>query len=261
MKRINFPSPETRDKTSWLADMVQVGVVLAGVLIGAGAWVAFMLSGASNSASSVTTRGAEASIEPASTGTRQTQTAATCWLDSEPPGKIPCNDDHRYQAFGSAASCTDDDVRAYLGAASPLEVVSFSRRPDLDSDRCVIDAGRNVEGDFDAVLKSSHSAEWRACVRGSIDAPALGQSVSCDQPHQGEYISTDISQSASQADCERAAETYMNRSVADLDDRLSVRRLANVSSGPHTPQCVLWLTSGVLSSDSLYGLGNGELPR
>lgn len=183
-----------------------------------------------------------------------------CWDSGRNP--VSCNDDHQFEVIGSADDCTRNAILSFLGADA-LDVPVFDEDKTLKPGACVVNATATRRPPFrDALLAADNGAAWRSCLVGQFAAPATYRPVSCDLPHQGEYLSTTASTSDSDEGCVGFAATYMGRTtIGDLAKELTVVRIPGAEAGAGRARCAIWSTSGPDLHGTLRRLGSRELPR
>ena len=140
-----------------------------------------------------------------------------------------------------------------MSGRAGIDVVLATVRPM--SGACVIDNPVEVVETASGVLAGSRDDAWLRCLDDR-----QRQLVPCSEEHTGEYIATGESRRANQEECEQAAETYLNQTLANVGDLLTVRVVSEVDPDPNSPRCLIAVRGTQPLTASVRNLGVSPVP-
>jgi hypothetical protein len=181
---------------------------------------------------------------------RSGPTVVSVCLDDQQK-EIDCREPHHLEKLGG--SCSTGGMLIYMSGRAGLDVALADVRPL--STACVIDNPVEVVETAAGVLAGSNDDSWRRCLDDQ-----RGRLVPCSEDHTGEYIATGEARKANQVECERAAEAYLNQTLANVGDLLTVRVVAEVDRDPNSPRCLIAVRGSQPLTASVRNLGVGPVP-
>lgn len=161
--------------------------------------------------------------------------AETCF--SAPQHAVPCDEIHSYEVMGPQSPCSREGAVAFMGGKVGLDVVSVRTEQSAGWKQCVLVYPKPARGSAKDVLAGNASARWRQCLDASRGTS--GTLVTCDEPHNVEFLSTGARGQATTALCEKRAADYMGRSWSDVSDVLQVQFVKDDAPDLVSPRCAL----------------------
>jgi hypothetical protein len=194
--------------------------------------------------------GATPSSPPSPSAPSSDTTATSACLDDQQQ-EVDCREPHRLEKF--AGSCSTAGMLTYMAGRVGLDVVLATVRP-MSGD-CVIDNPVEVAETASGVLAGSGDDAWLRCLDDR-----QRRLVPCSEDHTGEYIATGESRTANQEECESAAEAYLNQTLANVGDLLTVRVVREVDPEPNSPRCMIAVRGVQPLTASVRNLGVSPVP-
>jgi hypothetical protein len=177
--------------------------------------------------------------------------ASGCLTSNYQP--VDCREQHRYELLSQ--NCSTSALLDYMGGRAGLDV-ALVHPVTWNDGQCLLDAGRDISSSAKDVLAADVGDDgWRRC----YDA-RRNRIIPCDEPHSGEYVATGAKGKASQAECEEAAGTYMERSIAANADLLRVHVIANTDDDQNSPRCLISVRGTQRLAGSLRRLAVNTVP-
>jgi hypothetical protein len=170
---------------------------------------------------------------------------------SDQQDEVDCREPHRLERFGG--SCSTAGMLEYMAGRAGRDVVLADVREV--SGACVIDNPIEVAETAAGVLAGSNHDAWRRCLDDR-----QGRLVPCSKEHTGEYIATGEARKANQEECEKAAEAYMNQTLTNVGDLLTVRVVSEVDPDPSSPRCLIAVRGSQPLTASVRNLGVRPVP-
>lgn len=155
----------------------------------------------------------------------------SCLIDDD---LAACEGEHEWEVIGAGTQdlqCDASTALEYLGGRSDVDVLSPSAEIRIsksnetgDGYLCLIGSDlRTVQGTAREAFATARGAAFRRCW-----SEAIGSDISCDQPHDGEYIywSDDLSV---QLSCNEAFRVYADTPYESLSQELSLVAVAGAA--------------------------------
>jgi hypothetical protein len=150
-------------------------------------------------------------------------------------------------------SCSTAGMLSYMSGRTGIDVALATVRPMAGA--CVIDNPVEVAETASGVLAGPRDDAWLRCLDDR-----QRQLVPCSEDHNGEYIATGEARKANQEECEQAAETYLNQTLANVGDLLTVRVVSEVDPDPNSPRCLIAVRGVQPLTASVRNLGVSPVP-
>jgi hypothetical protein len=184
----------------------------------------------------------------------------TCYARSNDRrlSNTPCSNAHEYEVISTSARCTYSSGLKYVGGQSGLDVLGGRLDARSLSGWCLLSSLKDsTKGSAKDVFDNpTEDDSWRRCE--DTDA---GRAVSCDEPHNREYLATGSPGESTGTQCLVKAEAYMDKQYESVDGDLQLGPLENVASDVAEARCALTARGpGQQMSASVRWLREGQLP-